>query len=112
VPFIKAIRVKPETNLADLAETYSSASALLLDTYRKGIPGGTGEAFDWNLIPSDMSLPVILAGGLAAANVAEAIRTIRPMAVDVSGGVERGKGIKDAQRIREFIKEVNQVGAS
>jgi phosphoribosylanthranilate isomerase len=78
----------------------------LLDTYVPGIPGGTGEAFDWSLVPQGLSKPIILAGGLVAENVAAAIRQVRPYAVDVSGGVEARKGIKDAEKIRAFMRAV------
>jgi phosphoribosylanthranilate isomerase len=72
------------------------------------VPGGTGEAFDWSLIPQHLSKPIILAGGLSADNVAEAIRQVRPYAVDVSGGVEQAKGIKDAAKIEAFMQAVRQ----
>ena len=84
----------------------------MLDTYVQDIPGGTGESFDWSRIPADCSRPVILAGGLTLENVADAIRQVRPYAVDVSGGVEQRKGIKDQAKIRQFIAEVNSIGAS
>ncbi|MNW10816.1 N-(5'-phosphoribosyl)anthranilate isomerase [compost metagenome] len=70
------------------------------------MPGGTGEAFDWSLIPAKLSKPIILAGGLSADNVAQAIAQVRPYAVDVSGGVEQSKGIKDPQRIEAFMRAV------
>ncbi|MBZ4200713.1 MAG: phosphoribosylanthranilate isomerase [Methylotenera sp.] len=113
LPFIKAIRVKPQTNLLQCVKDFSTAKALLLDTYTPGVAGGTGHAFDWNLIPSAMTtdrpsgLPVlILAGGLTTDNVASAIKQIRPYAVDVSGGVESAKGIKDAAKITGFMQAV------
>jgi phosphoribosylanthranilate isomerase len=114
VPFIKAIRVKPETNLLQCANDFSAAKALLLDTYAEGQAGGTGHAFDWNLIPTCMTTdrsvktPVlILAGGLNDDNVALAIEQVRPYAVDVSGGVESAKGIKDQAKIARFMQAVN-----
>ena len=88
LPYIKAIRVKADTNLVQYARDFTSAKALLLDTYTEGVAGGTGQMFDWNLIPSALPKPVILAGGLLANNVAQAIRQVKPYAVDVSGGVE------------------------
>lgn len=106
MPFLKAVRVRPETNLVQYATDYAGAKALLLDAYAEGVPGGTGQVFDWGLIPTDLSKPVILAGGLSPANVAEAIRRVRPYAVDVSGGVEREKGIKDADKIAAFMRGV------
>ena len=87
-------------------ELFKNASGVLLDTYVPGIPGGTGEAFDWSVVPQGLSKPVILAGGLTAENVAQAIAEVRPYAVDVSGGVEKTKGIKDAEKIRAFMQAV------
>lgn len=106
VPYLKAVRVRPETNLLQYAAAYADAKALLLDTYVAGTPGGTGITFDWELIPQDFPLPIILAGGLDAGNVSEAIRQCHPYAVDVSGGVERQKGIKDADKIAAFMRGV------
>jgi phosphoribosylanthranilate isomerase len=106
LPYLKAVRVRAETNLLQYAADYAGARALLLDTYAEGVPGGTGRVFDWELIPASLPKPVVLAGGLDAANVGEAIRRVRPYAVDVSGGVEREKGIKDADRIAAFMRGV------
>ena len=105
-PYIKAVRVKPETNLMQLCSQYASASGILLDSYKKGIPGGTGEIFDWNMIPGDLPLPVVLAGGLDASNVAAAVSIVQPWAVDVSSGVEILPGKKDKQKIEQFIQAV------
>lgn len=107
LPYIKAIRVKPDTNLVQYAMTFNSAKALLLDAYTEGVVGGTGHQFDWRLIPSNLSKPVILAGGLTPQNVAAAIKQVLPFAVDVSGGVELSKGIKDPAKIAEFMRQVN-----
>lgn len=104
-PYIKAVRMKSDTNLTQLAETYGSAKALLLDTYQPGVPGGTGATFDWSLI-HQIEKPIILAGGLNTDNVAEAIKQVRPFAVDVSGGVESEKGIKSHDKISAFMREV------
>jgi len=106
LPFIKAIRVKTDTNLVQYAKEFSAAKALLLDAYTEGVAGGTGHTFDWNLIPKQLTKPVILAGGLNAGNVAHAIAQVRPYAVDVSGGVEISKGIKDAAKIAAFMQQV------
>lgn len=106
LPFIKAIRVKPDTNLVQCAKDFSGAKALLLDTYTEGVAGGTGHVFDWALIPAQLSLPVILAGGLKPDNVAQAIAKVKPYAVDVSGGVEASKGIKDSAKIAAFMQQV------
>ena len=108
-PYIKALRVKPGDDIAAQVALYKNASGVLLDTYVPGVPGGTGEAFDWSLVPVGLSKPVILAGGLTADNVAGAISRVRPYAVDVSGGVEVAKGIKDAKMIRAFIQAVKAV---
>lgn len=104
-PYIKAIRMNKEINLSEQCEAYSSASALLLDTYVKGVPGGTGLSFDWSIIPNDLTKPIILAGGLDENNVKSAISQVQPYAVDVSGGVELEKGIKDPVKIKNFISE-------
>ena len=106
LPYLKAIRVKHDTNLIQYAQTYRSAKALLLDTFSDNAIGGTGQIFDWGLIPANMPLPIILAGGLTSVNVAAAIRQVQPYAVDVSGGVEQSKGIKDATKIAEFMSAI------
>ncbi|AVX23868.1 phosphoribosylanthranilate isomerase [Pseudomonas syringae pv. aptata] len=106
-PYIKALRVKAGDDIAGVCRTYRNARGVLLDTYVEGVPGGTGETFDWALIPDDLDKPVILAGGLTSANVAQAIAQVRPYAVDVSGGVEKSKGIKDREKIRAFMSAVH-----
>ncbi len=106
LPYLKAVRVRPETNLVQYAADYTGAGALLLDAYTEGVHGGTGQVFDWSLIPVNLPKPIILAGGLNPGNVSEAIRRTRPYAVDVSGGVEREKGIKDAGKIAAFMQGV------
>lgn len=105
-PYIKALRVRPGEDLAAAMAPYAGARGILLDTFVEGVPGGTGAAFDWSLVPQGVARPIILAGGLEAYNVAAAIRQVRPYAVDVSGGVEASKGIKDAGKIRAFVKSV------
>jgi phosphoribosylanthranilate isomerase len=107
-PWIKAVRMRQGLDLPALRRRYAGASALLLDAYRPGIPGGTGATFDWQLIPADLAGEVILAGGLDPDNVEEAVRRVRPYAVDVSGGVERAKGIKDPARIAAFMRGVRR----
>ncbi|MDO8332711.1 MAG: phosphoribosylanthranilate isomerase [Pseudomonas sp.] len=107
-PYIKALRVKPGDDIARLAEPYEQASGILLDTFVPGIPGGTGAAFDWSLVPHNLSKPLILAGGLTPQNVFAAIEQVRPYAVDVSGGVEASKGIKDADKVKAFLREVRR----
>ncbi len=108
-PYLKAIRVKAGVNLLQCAADFHSAQGLLLDAHVEGIPGGTGAVFDWTLIPPNLSLPLILSGGLDVENVAQGIRRVRPYAVDVSSGVEFSKGIKDAAKIAHFMQEVRNV---
>lgn len=103
-PYIKALRIKPGDDVAAAISRYPEASGVLLDTFVPGTPGGTGEAFDWSLVPRNAAKPLILAGGLTPENVGEAVRQVRPYAVDVSGGVEASKGIKDAAKIQTFIQ--------
>jgi phosphoribosylanthranilate isomerase len=103
-PYIKALRVKAGDDIAAQMARYPSTSGVLLDTFVEGVPGGTGLAFDWSLVPAELPKPVILAGGLTPDNVAAAIAQVRPYAVDISGGVESAKGIKDADKVRAFIR--------
>ena len=107
-PYIKAVRVKADTDLLQICHQYSSARGILLDSYKKGTPGGTGETFDWSMIPAKLPLPVILAGGLDANNVAEAVSAVHPWAVDVSSGVEHSAGKKDRQKVEQFIRAVER----
>jgi phosphoribosylanthranilate isomerase len=107
-PYLKAVRVKAGVDLLQCAADFRGARGLLLDAHVEGIPGGTGSAFDWALIPEKLPLPVILSGGLDAGNVAAAIEQVRPYAVDVSSGVEANKGIKDAAKVAAFINEVKR----
>jgi phosphoribosylanthranilate isomerase len=107
-PYIKAIRMREEVNLRRERDRFFDASALLLDTYKKGLPGGTGDIFAWDLIPPDIAGSIVLAGGLGPDNVEQAIRQVRPYAVDVSGGVEREKGIKDGEKITAFMRGVER----
>lgn len=108
LPYYKAIRVKADTNLLQYEVEFSSAKALLLDTYSDAAFGGTGQVFDWGLIPRSLTKPVILAGGLTAENVALGIKQVRPYAVDVSGGVEQSKGVKDVAKIAAFMHAVEE----
>ena len=101
--------MRPEVDLKAEVNAYPNARAILLDAYTPGIPGGTGEQFDWSRIPLELSSQIILAGGLDATNVSQAISQVKPYAVDVSGGVEVSKGIKDAVKIQQFITEVYRV---
>lgn len=108
-PYIKALRVKPGDDVAAQIAAYPSAAGVLLDTFVAGVPGGTGEAFDWSLVPRGVKTPIILAGGLTPENVRGAIEQVRPYGVDVSGGVEASKGIKDAAKVRAFVGESRRV---
>jgi phosphoribosylanthranilate isomerase len=108
-PYIKAIRIKADSDLNQSIEQFNSAKAILLDTYVKGTPGGTGEAFNWDLIPEKTKKPIILAGGLTPDNIQSAIKTVHPYAVDISGGVEKQKGLKDHHKIKSFIQNVNTI---
>ncbi|MDB4847836.1 phosphoribosylanthranilate isomerase [Candidatus Pseudothioglobus singularis] len=107
MPFIKSLRVKPDTNVKEIAENFSSASALLLDSFSPSSYGGTGESFDWSLACVKISLPIILAGGLTVDNVADAIKQVNPYAVDASSGVESAPGVKDIDKIEAFIRHTN-----
>jgi len=105
VPYIKACRVKPGVDLLEYLRPYAGAAGWLLDSHVEEY-GGVGESFDWSLVPTERTRPLVLSGGLTRENVGEAIRRVRPWAVDVSSGVESSKGIKDAARIAAFIAEV------
>ncbi len=105
-PWIKAIRMQPDIDLIAQQKRYHNASALLLDAYVKGIPGGTGAQFNWAQIPPSLCPHIILAGGLNPQNIAQAVSTVQPWAVDVSGGIEKAKGIKDHAKIAQFTQAV------
>jgi len=105
-PYMKAVRMGPEVDLLQYARDYEDAKALLLDAYVEGLHGGSGAVFDWSRVPVKLPVPVILSGGLTVENVGDAVRRVRPSAVDVSSGVESAKGIKDAGKIAAFIAGV------
>lgn len=109
-PWIKALPMRPDLDVGALHAAYREAGAagLLLDAYRPGLPGGTGERFDWARIPPDLARTIILAGGLTPDNVAQAVRQVRPYAVDVSGGVEQAPGLKDPARMGAFIRAARE----
>jgi phosphoribosylanthranilate isomerase len=109
VPYVKSVGVKPGVDVRHQMALYHTASAVLLDQHDRVRWGGTGETFDWALVPGERPVPLILAGGLTDENVANAVRTVGPDAVDVSGGVECSKGIKDAARIQAFIRGLQGV---
>lgn len=103
LPYLKAVRVQKHTDILALCHTYYDACGLLCDAWVEGKVGGTGQTFDWQCLPEQLPLPLVLSGGLHAKNVAEAIRLTRPWAVDVSSGVESAPGQKESQKIAEFI---------
>ena len=108
-PYIKAVPMGEQVDLAEYARRHAQAAALLLDSHSAGQRGGTGVSFDWTTIPKLDGLPLILAGGLKPDNVADAIRIVRPYGVDVSSGVESAPGIKDLGKMAAFVHEVNDV---
>ncbi len=106
--YIKAVRMHKGINLPAIAQDYHDAAGLLLDAYRPDAKGGTGHRFDWELIPKECALPIILAGGLDATNAAQAIQAVRPYALDVSSGVEIEKGVKDKTKMAAFLTVANE----
>jgi len=110
-PYVRAVRMEKGTDLVEYSSRYSGAKALLLDAHVPGERGGTGRVFDWNVIPREHPVPLILSGGLTAQNVGRAIREVRPWAVDVSSGVESSRGGKDPAKIVEFIRSVKSEDA-
>lgn len=109
--YIKAISMRDGLDVAAAMTGYPGAAAFLLDAFHPAMAGGTGERFDWARVPSERPRPLILAGGLAPDNVAEAVRRVRPYGVDVSSGVESAKGRKDHAKLRQFIEGVRRVDA-
>lgn len=109
-PYLKVARMRHGLDLIEFARAFASARGLLLDAYVEGY-GGAGQVFDWSLVPGQLPLPILLAGGLTAENVGGAIRQLRPWAVDVSSGVEIAKGVKDAAKIAAFIAAVKNADA-
>ncbi len=105
-PYIKAIKMSQGVDLTKVMNVYHDAAAILLDACVEGVAGGTGQVFDWHLVPATVEKPVILAGGLNSDNVAGAIAQVKPYAVDVSGGVEQDTGIKSIEKMKAFIGEV------
>jgi phosphoribosylanthranilate isomerase len=116
-PFIRAMRIGTATLTTDLleyAQAYHAGSrlfaGLLLDTLVEAY-GGSGKVFDWSLIPKELAPQVVLSGGLSVHNATDAVKRVRPFAVDISSGVEQEKGIKDAAKIRAFIAAIRQADA-
>lgn len=110
LPYLRAVRVRAETDLLQYAREFRAAQGLLLDAWVEGARGGTGSVFDWSLIPRDLPAPVVLSGGLSPDNVEQAVRRVRPWAVDVSSGVESAKGIKDVRKMEAFMTGVRNAG--
>ncbi|MBB5209843.1 phosphoribosylanthranilate isomerase [Microbulbifer hydrolyticus] len=111
-PYIKALRMKPELDPLEAMAAFPDARGILLDAYRKGVPGGTGDTFDWQRVPQGSGRQIVLAGGLNPQNVAAAIAEAQPDAVDVSGGVEAAPGRKDAAKVHEFIRAARAAESS
>jgi phosphoribosylanthranilate isomerase len=107
-PFIKMIAMRDGVDLASRMDGYPDAAGFLLDAYQPQTRGGGGRVFDWDQVPADLDRPIILAGGLTPENVADAVRRVRPYAVDVSSGVEQCKGIKSADRMAAFLRGVRR----
>ncbi len=105
-PYIKAIAVGDEQLSSDIEELYPDAAAFLFDTAHCSLPGGSGQTFDWTKLPTNLTKPFILAGGLTVDNVANAIASVRPYAIDVVSGVERSKGLKDPEKMKFFMNTV------
>ena len=107
LPYIKAIAFTDSLNLLEYCRLYDSSAAILIDTFSNHKRGGTGKTFNWNLFPKKLPLPVIIAGGLDSSNVQTLINIINPYGVDVSSGVEQKKGIKDYNKMKNFVLGVN-----
>ena len=105
-PWMKSVSMKSTANVSDYCAAYEGARGFLLDSNIAGAAGGSGDVFDWSLVPTNIEAPLILAGGLDVENVRQAILSVRPCAVDVSSGVESAKGIKDTDLMRRFISQV------
>lgn len=108
-PYLKAVRVREDTDFTSITEAYQDATGLLVDAFDETLYGGSGQRFNWNLLPDQCKLPIVLAGGLNPENVAQAIQQVQPFAVDVSSGIESRKGIKDSIKMTAFMNEVRRV---
>lgn len=106
LPYFKAVPMGSVVDVASFAALHPAAAGLLLDSHAAGNVGGSGDAFDWSRIPRNLPRPLVLAGGLDATNVAQAIALVRPYAVDVSSGIESAPGVKHAARMRDFVTAV------
>ena len=108
LPYLKAVAMGTIDSVEGFANQYKSATGFILDSHSQGQMGGSGKSFTWSDVPPKLEKPMILAGGLTPENVAEAIRIVRPYAVDVSSGIETSKGIKDLAKMEQFVKEVHR----
>ena len=107
LPYIKATSFQDGVNLLEYCKLFTSSSAILIDTYSENMRGGTGKTFNWDLLPKELPLPLIVAGGLNSGNVSSLINSINPYGVDVSGGVESDKGVKDYTMMKNFVLGVH-----
>ena len=107
LPYIKATSFQDGVNLLEYCKLFTSSSAILIDTYSENMKGGTGKTFNWDLLPKELPLPLIVAGGLDSGNVSSLINSINPYGVDVSGGVESDKGVKDYTMMKNFVLGVH-----
>ena len=111
-PYIKAIRMKPGLDVRSEIAKYPSAKGILLDAYTPGLPGGTGESFNWQEFPSNVEVPVILAGGLNGDNISAAIDACQPYAVDVSGVVESAPCVNCSEKVHAFVANAKRCAPS
>lgn len=105
-PYIKAVQMQSDVNIVDFAAAYPDAAGILVDAFHPDAKGGTGNRFDWALLPESCDFPLILAGGLDAENASKAVHAVKPYALDVSSGVEFKKGFKDADKMQIFVEQV------
>nr|WP_183959924.1 phosphoribosylanthranilate isomerase [Chiayiivirga flava] len=111
LPYLKAVPMAQPEDAAAFAARYRSASGFVLDSHVAGGQGGSGRRFDWSRIPADLGRPLVLAGGLTPDNVFDAVCAVRPYAVDVSSGIESAPGVKDGDRMRAFVAQVQRADA-
>ena len=109
MPYLKAVPMGSIASVAGFCSQFPSVAGVVLDSHTKGKMGGSGEKFEWSRVPPDLDKPIVLAGGLNAGNIATAIQTVRPYAVDVSSGIEAGTGAKDLAKMELFVKEARHV---
>jgi phosphoribosylanthranilate isomerase len=112
VPFLKVVPMAIPEGAAIYASRYPDAAGYVFDSHGAGEPGGSGRRFDWSQLPRTLKRPLILAGGLTPDNVFDAVRSVRPWAVDVSSGIESEPGLKDEVRMRRFVEAVREADAT